>query len=344
MSLKKTSTSPPITKYFKRLPSKENSMTFKLQTEKRNRQGRRLPDYPIIMFEPLTRQPLRNIIPAKQSKTSTQSSSIVLRSRSPSPDPYETINEENNLSASNDLVAVNKAINLKKITNMELDDFEFSSPFNTAMELDESRLPSWLQDPHSSSSSDDEDLVSVGFLNKPNGKIKDEKKNNVPKSLSTLLPIALSEEVKPSVLTPLANDLQHMNMGLSPPPISPALPLPSAANQELLPNSHLLKSMTTSLSLGGVADPLSFEDSMDVPEKLPEDNSMDNTMEITAVKFEFETCPPFLNDLEMLIMTCGTISLVDYKVSICHHVHVMGLVHIGGDMRCQMRHNIYIQH
>ena len=336
MSSKKTSTSPPITKYFNRLPSKENSMTFKLQTEKRNRQGRRLPDYPIVMFGPLTRQPLTNIISTKQSKTSAQSSPIVLRSRSPSPEPYETINEENNLSASNDLVSVNKAINLKKtITNMELDDFELSSPFNTAivdkihgvMELDESKLPSWLQDPHSSSSSDDEDLVSVGFLNKPNNvKVEDEMKNNVPKPLSKLLPIAVPEEVKPSVLTPLANDLQHMNMGLSPPPISPALPLPSAANQELLPNSLLLKSVTTSLSLGGVADPVLFEDSMDVPGKLPEDNSMDNTMKITTVKFEFEMCPPFLNDLEMLIITCGTISLVDYKVSICHHVHVMGFI------------------
>ena len=43
---------------------------------------------------------------------------------------------------------------------------EFSSPFNKVhreMELDESKLPSWLQDPHSSISSDD-DLVPVGFF------------------------------------------------------------------------------------------------------------------------------------------------------------------------------------
>ena len=87
-------------------------MTFKLQTEKRNRQGRRLPEYPIVMFEPLTRQPLRTITPTKQSKTSAQSSPIVLSSPSLSPEPCETNNEEINLSASNDLISVNAAINL----------------------------------------------------------------------------------------------------------------------------------------------------------------------------------------------------------------------------------------
>ena len=320
MSSKKPNTSPPITKYFKRLPSKENSMTFKLQTEKRNRQGRRLPEYPIVMFEPLTRQPLRTITPTKQSKTSAQSSPIVLSSPSSSPESCETNNEENKLSTSNDLISVNGSINLKKtVVNVELDDYGLSSPFSGELELDESKIPSWLQDPHSSSS-DDDDLVPIAFLNKPNN-IKEEKRNKVPKPLSKPLPIAMPE-VKPSVLTPLANDLQHM--GLSSPSISPALPLPSATNQELLPNSFLLESMTTSLLSEGVADPLTSVDSMDVPGKLPEDNSVDNKMEITVEQFEFETCPPFLNDLEMLVMTCGTISLVDCKVSMYHHIHVMG--------------------
>ena len=325
----KTSTSPPITKYFKRLPSKENSMTYKLQIKKRNRQGRRLPDYPIVMFEPLTRQPLRSITSTRQSKTSAQPSPIFLSSSSPSPEPFETINEENKVSTSNDLISVNTAVNLKKtVFNMELDEYNFSSPFDAAivdeihgeMELDVSKLPSWLQDPHSSSS-DDDDLVSVDFLNKPNNiKVEEEKRNKVPEPLSKPLPITVPEEVKPSVLTPLANDLQHMNMGLSSPSISPGLPFPSAANQEFLPNSILCERITTSLLSEGVTDPFSSVDSMDVPGKLPEDNSVDNKMEITAEKLEFETCPPFFNDLEMLIMTCGTISLVDCKVSVYYYV------------------------
>lgn len=160
--------------------------------------------------------------------------------------------------------------------------------------LDESRIPSWLRDPHTSSSdSSDDDLMRPVSFSNDDKLFTPSKRFKMETSLEDTPPSSVSSPIKVTggIITPLAKELESFQFPVSP-PLSAELP------------------------------PIKLKDKFDnmITKFGSNETSVDDIESkrhsIMSKELDFDNEPPYRRDLELLVVSSGNLSLHLHKVRV----------------------------